>query len=277
MIEIWKPYSVHGVDYEVSKSIISMESQKTDCRMKMTCIGTGSSGNAYVLQNEQEALVIEAGMPISDVLKALNYSTRKVVGCIVSHGHLDHIKYIEDYCKFFKCYCSQGTIGEFEWKHQRRPRVLEVLKTVQIGGFRVRPIPAEHDAAEPFAYIIDHADFGRLLFATDTYYLRYRIPDMTAIMIECNYSLPILNENVERGIVPVALKNRTLDSHMSLEHLKEMLAANDLTRVTQIVIIHLSARNSDAGAFCREIIEQTGKSTTYAQKGLTIELNRTPF
>lgn len=245
--------------------------------MKMTCIGTGSSGNAYVLQNEQEALVIEAGMPVNEVLQALGYTTKKVVGCIVSHGHLDHIKYIEDYCNLFQCYCSQGTIGEFKWKRSRRPQALEPLRTVQIGGFRVRPIPAEHDAAEPFAYIIDHEDIGRLLFATDTYYLRYRIPDMTCLMIECNYSLPLLNANVEAGLIPAALKNRTLASHMSLEHLKEMLTANDLHKVAQIVLIHLSARNSDPQAFCREIIRHTGKLTTYAHKGLTLELNTTPF
>ncbi len=245
--------------------------------MKMTCIGTGSSGNAYVLQNEQEALVIEAGMPINEVLQALSYTTKKVAGCIVSHGHLDHIKYIEDYCNLFQCYCSRGTIDEFQWKHRRRPTVLAPLRTVSIGGFRVRPIPAEHDAAEPFAYLIDHEDIGRLLFATDTYYLRYRIPDLTSLMIECNYSLPLLNANVAAGLVPAALKNRTLESHMSLEHLRDMLAANDLSHVTQIVLIHLSARNSDPQAFCREIIRQTGKPTTYAHKGLTIELNKTPF
>ena len=245
--------------------------------MILTVLNSGSTGNGYVLQNGTEALVLECGVPRQDCLAALGWQTRKVAGCLVSHGHLDHIKYIEDYCNLFRCYCSQGTIGEFKWKQRRRPQALEPLRTVSLGGFRVRPIPAEHDAAEPFAYIIDHEDIGRLLFATDTYYLRYRIPDMTNLMIECNYSLPLLNANVEAGLIPAALKNRTLDSHMSLEHLKDMLAANDLHKVSQIVLIHLSARNADPQAFCREIIRQTGKPTTYAHKGLTLELNTTPF
>ncbi len=77
--------------------------------------------------------------------------------------------------------------------------------------------------------------------------------------------------------LPIGYPSRTLDSHMSLEHLRDMLAANDLRKVAQIVLIHLSARNSDPQAFCREIIRQTGKPTTYAHKGLTIELNKTPF
>lgn len=250
--------------------------------MKLTCINSGSTGNGYVLQNGTEALVLECGVPRQDCLAALGYSTRKVAGCLVTHEHGDHAKYLQDYLQLMPVYCSQGTaealvLPSAYSPSKRQPTVLAPLRTVQIGGFRVRPIPAEHDAAEPFAYLIDHDDLGRLLFATDTYYLRYRIPDLTALLIECNYSLPLLNANVEAGLIPPALKKRTLESHMSLDHLKEMLSANDLRRVSQIVLCHLSARNSDPQAFCREIIAHTGKPTTYAHKGLTIELNRTPF
>lgn len=245
--------------------------------MQLTVLNSGSTGNGYVLQNGTEALVLECGVPRQDCLAALGWQTKKVAGCLVTHEHGDHAHYIEDYLQLMPVYCSKGTAEAITYKQRRRPQVLEPLRTVQIGGFRVRPIPAEHDAAEPFAYIIDHEDIGRLLIATDTYYLRYRIPDMTNLLIECNYSLPLLNANVEAGLIPAALKNRTLDSHMSLEHLKDMLAANDLHKVAQIVLIHLSARNADPQAFCREIIRQTGKPTTYAQKGLIIEINKTPF
>ena len=249
---------------------------------------SGATETAVGWESGTEALVLECGVPRQDCLAALGYSTAKVQGCLLTHEHGDHAHYIEDYLPLMPVYCSQGTAEAVEsartnsaranlGSSQRKPTVLAPLRTVSIGGFRVRPIPADHDAAEPFAYLIDHEDIGRLLFATDTYYLRYRIPDLTSLMIECNYSLPLLNANVAAGLVPAALKNRTRESHMSLEHLREMLAANDLTRVTQIVLIHLSARNSDPQAFCREIIRQTGKPTTYAHKGLTIELNKTPF
>lgn len=245
--------------------------------MQLTVLNSGSTGNGYVLQNGTEALVLECGVPRQDCLTALGWQTKKVAGVLISHEHGDHSKFIEDYLQLMPVYCSKGTAEAITYKQRRRPQALEPLRTVQIGGFKVRPIPAEHDAAEPFAYIIDHEDIGRLLFATDTYYLRYRIPDMTNLLIECNYSLPLLNANVEAGLIPAALKNRTLESHMSLEHLKNMLTANDLHKVSQIVLIHLSGRNADPQAFCREIIRHTGKPTTYAQKGLIIEINKTPF
>ena len=65
--------------------------------MQLTILGSGSTGNGYVLQTEHEALVIECGMPRQDCLAALGYSTAKVQGCLVTHEHGDHAKYIEDY------------------------------------------------------------------------------------------------------------------------------------------------------------------------------------
>lgn len=223
--------------------------------MQLTVLNSGSTGNGYVLQNGTEALVLECGVPRQDCLAALRRRTSHVAGCLLTHEHGDHAKYVRDYSQLMPVYTSRGTA---EALGQERLRILEPLRTVHLGSFSVRPIPAQHDAAEPFAYLIDHSGMGRLLFATDTYYLRYRIPHLNHLMVECNYSLPILNANIEAGLVPAALKERTLNSHMSLEHLQEMLSANDLTHVAQIVLIHLSTRNADKSAFCREIIAATG-------------------
>lgn len=247
--------------------------------MRLTVLGSGSSGNGYVLQNEHEALVLECGCKVKDCLRALAFKAEKVRGCLVTHEHGDHAKYMEQYMSYFPVYCSQGTASapNMRYGSLRRPVVLQPLKTVCIGGFSIRPIDVQHDAAEPFGYIIKHDEIGTLLFATDTYYVKYTIPNLTNIMIECNYSLPILNENVRKGLIPAALKNRTLDSHMSLAHLKEMLAANDLRNVSRIVLIHLSSNNADPDMFRSEIERDTGKNTVVASKGLEVIMNKVPF
>lgn len=99
----------------------------------------------------------------------------------------------------------------------------------------------------------------KLLYATDTFYIRYRFKALTHLMLECNYSFDILKANVEAGTVDVSLKNRILKSHMSLETLKGFLKANDLSRVEQIWLLHVSDGNSDADRFKREVMELTGK------------------
>lgn len=56
--------------------------------MKLGCAGSGSSGNAYFLQADNgEILLIEAGMPIGDLKKMVNYDIGNIVGCVISHSH----------------------------------------------------------------------------------------------------------------------------------------------------------------------------------------------
>ena len=67
--------------------------------MKLTVIGSGSSGNCYVLQNEKTALVIEAGMSLALTKRYLEWNLSKVAGCIISHQHNDHAGYAKEYEK----------------------------------------------------------------------------------------------------------------------------------------------------------------------------------
>lgn len=86
-------------------------------------------------------------------------------------------------------------------------------------------------------------------------------------MVECNYAKDILYENVKRGAVPEVFKNRLLTSHFSLENVKEFLKANDLSKVQEIHLLHLSDGNSDAERFKREIMAVCGKPVYIAGGG----------
>ena len=99
----------------------------------------------------------------------------------------------------------------------------------------------------------------KLLFITDSFYCRYRFAGLTRIMIECNHSYEILNRNVESGALPQAMEKRLMQSHFSLERVKEFLQANDLSRLQEIHLLHLSDGNSDAVQFKREIQQLAGK------------------
>lgn len=249
--------------------------------MKLTVLGSGSSANGYVLQNDTEAIILECGCPVQDALRAIDYNTRKVAAVFVTHEHGDHAKYISDYLKYFRVFCSQGTLSACAfYKDNLRPTAIKQLKhTYQYGTFSVMAFDVQHDAEEPVGYIIRHNEIGTMLFATDTYYIKYTFNkwNLTNIMIECNYDLPILMENVEKGIVHKRLEERILESHMSLEHLKDLLKANDISQVCNIVLIHLSANNADPATCQREIELLTGKKVHIAKKGLSIPFNTTPF
>lgn len=96
-------------------------------------------------------------------------------------------------------------------------------------------------------------------------------------MIECNYRQDILDANVEAGTIHAKLRARTMKSHCSFETCKEILQANDLSEVHNIVLIHLSDGNSNAVEFQQGIADLTHKVVTVARSGMTINFNKSPF
>lgn len=132
------------------------------------------------------------------------------------------------------------------------------------------PFDVKHDASEPLGFIINHKDTGDILFATDTYYIEYRFAKLSHILVECNYSTEILEQNN----IDEARKERLLRSHFSLENVKEFIKANDNEGLQNVVLLHLSDGNSNAKEFKEQIHELTGKRVEVADKGLEIELKK---
>jgi phosphoribosyl 1,2-cyclic phosphodiesterase len=56
--------------------------------MRLIVIGSGSSGNTYILKGETSALIIEAGVNPLEVKKAMDFDISKIVGVCISHEHL---------------------------------------------------------------------------------------------------------------------------------------------------------------------------------------------
>jgi len=243
--------------------------------MKLSVLGSSSSGNSYVLHNENEALIIECGIKPIEIKKTIGFDYAKINGIIVSHSDQDHIKFIDEYLNLgIDVYTSAGTIEETKTKSNFSPIVCKHGSEFRIGEFTVLPFDTQHDCKEPLGFLINHPECGNVLFATDTYYLKYKFNELRHILIECNYSEEILQRN---GVSNEFLKNRTINSHMSYETCCSTLIANDLSLVQNIVLIHLSDRNSDANMFRHGICELTNKNVYIADSGLEIELNKTPF
>lgn len=246
--------------------------------MKLTVLNSNSRGNCYILQNDQEAMILECGVRLSAVKKVLGFNVSKVVACLVTHEHGDHSKYINDFLDTaIPVYASPGTINSLKLKSTFRPT--EVLPRIQyeFGGFKVIPFDVKHDCAQPLGFQISHPETGTILFVTDSYYIPYTFQGLSHILIECNYSSDILNENYQTGKIVRKVKDRVIESHMSLDTCRSALQANDLSQVRNIILLHLSDNNSDERRFLKEIKEATGKRVFIAQKGFEIELNKNLF
>lgn len=248
--------------------------------MELQVIGTGSSGNSYLLRAggaNGQALLLDAGLPTMQIVRAVK-GWRSVVGCLVTHEHLDHAKSAEEICKYgVPTYATKGTIEALSQDgRQTRLKSAESLRSIPVGDFTVMAFPTEHDASEPCGWLIRYEPTGETaLYATDTYYLRNTFPGVNYWIVECNYCESILQGQLESGELAAELKGRLMRSHMSLRRLCDVLRANDLRETYAIVLVHLSDERSDeemmvnavkgVAQFCDVYAAEAGKSYSLAK------------
>lgn len=234
--------------------------------MKIQVLGTGSSGNCYKVEIGTATLLLECGLPYKVIQRKLDFKVSDIDACLITHEHLDHAKAIKDLMKAgVDCYMTKGTaealgvnghrVNTFYkspyWKWQYNFKILRDLI--------ILPFEAVHDVAEPVSYYIKSKKSDEsLVFVTDTAYLKYKIPDCDCLMIECNYVKEKLDKSARFGNINLALRNRIVKNHLSLENLVEALKASDLKSCKKIYVLHLSDSNSDEALIKKTIQETTG-------------------
>lgn len=219
-------------------------------------IGSGSSGNCYLINDGRTALLLDAGVPFSAVQQAMDFDTGAIRGCLITHQHGDHAKAGKQLAKRgIKLYANANTavmIGKGACVLQ--PRVAYGIDT-----FTILPFEVEHDVP-CFGYRIDSLVTGeRLVYITDAAGFRFSIRGATHLLMECNHSHRQLIENVRNGKVDAALASRISRTHMSLERLAAYLTDWHIhtEAVKKIMLIHLSDINANAD----EMIETISRGT----------------
>jgi len=210
-----------------------------------------------MVSDEHTAILIEVGIKFSAIQKALNYKTASIDGALISHEHRDHSKSVATAMKYgIDCYMSNGTRNALQIGSHRL-HIIKDRREVRIGTMSVFPFNVAHDASEPMGFWI-FSGKDRVVYLTDTKYSKPRFPATTHYMIECNYALDILRENTHNGEIAMSHKNRVMNSHMSLDTVKQLFRENDLSKLQEVWLLHLSDGNSDEERFKREIQEIVG-------------------
>lgn len=226
--------------------------------IRIRTLATGSTGNCYLIDDDRTQLLLECGIRFKDIRRKLNFQTSAVAGVLISHSHKDHCKGVPSALDAsMDVYMSEATVSELGVEHNRIRRY-KSKEQFSVGTFTILPFDVQHDV-ENHGFLIQSENGSKLLFATDTYYVKYKFKGLTHLMIECNYSRKILDENIESGRVPKFLADRIIGSHFSLENVLNFLRANDLSKVQEIHLLHLSDSNSDEELFKREVQAVTGK------------------
>ena len=204
--------------------------------MDIKIIASGSSGNAYLIGDGKTRLLLDAGIPFKRIQIGCGFRTSSIDACLVTHRHGDHAAAIPKLLQ----------------------RGLTVYSNADVAGLYPGVQHVEHDVP-CYGYQVTSEETGeKLVYITDSAYVRYTFTGLTHIMVEANYAQEIMIENVRDERVPLSLAARVMETHMSIETLLDLLRSNDMSKVRQIYLLHLSDNNSDAEAFKRQVQQETG-------------------
>ena len=231
--------------------------------MILCCVGSGSSGNCYILTCGNEKLILDCGLPIKAIKKGLDFDLQGIQGVLVTHSHGDHSLSADDFKKMgfdvWQPYLDEN-------KMQRR----------YFGGFMVRSFDVPHDNEPCVGYLIECPNGERLLYVTDCEYIKYSFKKMSLhhILIECNYQ----QELVDRDLPNYEHKIR---GHCSLDTCKEFIKVNATDSLQTVILCHLGQETTEPEECVADIQKVANKANVcVAERCLEVELrnkNECPF
>ena len=232
-------------------------------------MASGSTGNATKISDGETSLLLDAGITIKEIEKRTGFTLSSVSGCFTTHEHADHSKAIKALAKRgIDIYASTGTFNALGLTGHRF-HILKPFDIVIAGTFRVMAFDVRHDAAEPLGFLIESMIAGsnsnkgdKLVYFSDTAFVKYKFIGLTHIIAECNHGDIKLRQSVRDGSIAPELAARITKNHMSIERLVEFLNANDLSRLKAVYLIHLSDNNSNADEF-RQIVQRITGTEVY--------------
>jgi phosphoribosyl 1,2-cyclic phosphodiesterase len=237
--------------------------------MELIVVGSSSSGNGYILKNEHSVLFIEAGVHFDKFKEHLNHDISNVVGCIVSHSHGDHNKYVHSIASAGIPVYGHKTI--FSKKHHNYKTISENQK-FKVGEYKIISVALTHDVP-CLGFYIRHNDIGTICFITDTKDVPYNFGELNNIMIECNYD----RDTIDTNETMYFLRDRVVDNHLSIQGVVEFLHRQDLSVLNNIILLHTSTTNSDINLFREIIIKEFGKTPVIALGGISVGISEQPF
>ena len=218
--------------------------------MRFTILGSGSKGNATLVQSGSTTIMIDCGFTIKESVRRLELVGIKpaaITAILVTHEHGDHISGVGPFARKFQIpvHMTRGSwvphrMGKLPQQHlfcSHTPFTIDKLT--------ITPFPVPHDAREPCQFTFE-SEGKKLGILTDTGmitpHIEAHLHNCDALILETNHDLQMLRD----GPYPPSLQSRV---GSNLGHLNNRQAAALLTKINtgqlqHLVAAHLSEQNN---------------------------------
>ena len=220
--------------------------------MKICVLGSGSKGNAILLQSGATRLLIDAGFgtrTISKRLQSIGVDPRSIHAVIVTHEHTDHARGAVAGAERWgwQIFATAGTKGACLPLSESGAHTLVANEPLKVGDAEILPVAISHDATEPVAVITTEVTSGaRAAIVYDLGVmnepLQRAIERVDILVIESNHD----GEMLRNGPYPVSLKRRIGGTHGHLSNRSAAIAAARCAHpgLAHVVLAHLSEVNN---------------------------------
>ena len=221
-------------------------------------LNSGSNGNCYYIGNDNEAVLIDAGLSCRETEKRMNrlgLLIKNVKALFVSHEHADHIFGIPVLAKKYQLpvYITTATLQYSSFtidKHLIVP--FRTYEPVNIGALSIIPFPKFHDASDPHSFIVEGSAvkvgvFTDIGMACEHVTMHFK--QCNAAFLEANYD----EEMLSTGRYPYYLKQRirSINGHLSNNAALQLFTSHKSSSMSHLILSHLSKNNN-----CPELVQQ---------------------
>lgn len=217
----------------------------------VTSLNSGSNGNCYYVGNDEEAVLVDVGIPCREVekrMERLNLSIHNVKAIFISHEHSDHISGVTRLVKKYKLplYITEATCSNGQLNIQ--PDLVYAFypyEPVQIGNLSVTGFPKFHDACDPHSFIVTHNKVTVGVFTdigAPCEHVIKHFGQCHAAFLEANYDEDML----QMGRYPYFLKNRIRGGkgHLSNAQALKIFTDHRPPFMSHLFLSHLSRDNN---------------------------------
>lgn len=219
--------------------------------IQFCALASGSNGNCYYVGNEEEAVLIDAGISRKQVIKRMKevkLDIAKVKAVFITHEHSDHIRGLRVLADLHQldAYLSQQTLGKTRVHHQpSKVKVFEPGQTIEVGNIKVHSFAKKHDAIDPCSFRVELGGVS-IGVMTDIgiacHNVKSHLELCDAVFLESNYDERMLDE----GPYPAYLKHRVKSEkgHLSNVQALELVGKLKNAPLKTILLSHISADNN---------------------------------
>ncbi len=223
--------------------------------MRICILGSGSSGNATLIVAGETRVLVDCGLSGKETMRRIQEvgeDPHKINAVVITHEHGDHASGLHVVSKTLSApvFISTATLtacklGEKQ-KNVKRGDEISSAQDFAVGEIKFHPFSIPHDAADPFAFTLEHKGI-KVGMAVDLGYYHglaaERFRDCDALVLESNYETDMLRACT---YYPWSLKQRIMGrhGHVSNDELSRFLREDFDGKAQHIVLAHLSQNSN---------------------------------